>query len=79
MFPFRFKAVGPVMYTKTCLYAMTYDRHFVVDDLRLKGMPQIILCMGAGHAYKYCQNYSVYENYNNAISKLSCIVQNEQI
>jgi sarcosine oxidase len=47
------QSVGPLMYTKTCLYTMTLDRNFIVDDLSSKGMPQIIVCCGAGHVYKY--------------------------
>ncbi|XP_077982827.1 monomeric sarcosine oxidase-like [Glandiceps talaboti] len=47
------KAVGPILYTKTCLYAMTPDRHFVIDSLVEKGFPQVIICNGAGHAYKW--------------------------
>ena len=34
---------------------MTPDRNFVVDTLASKGMPQIVVCCGAGHAYKYVQ------------------------
>ena len=48
-----FQALGPISYTKTCLYAMTYDRDFVIDSLACKGLPQIIVCCGAGHAFKY--------------------------
>ncbi|XP_070575603.1 monomeric sarcosine oxidase-like [Ptychodera flava] len=47
------KAVGPLLYTKTCLYAMPPDRHFVVDTLEKKGFPQVIFCNGAGHAFKF--------------------------
>ena len=32
---------------------MTRDRNFLVDSLKSRGMPQIIVCCGAGHAYKY--------------------------
>ena len=31
---------------------MTRDRNFVVDTLASRGMPQIVVCCGAGHAYK---------------------------
>ena len=43
--------LGPKMYTKTCLYAMPRDRNFVIDTL--PEAPQIIVCSGAGHAYKF--------------------------
>ena len=46
------QALGPISYTKTCLYTMTYDRDFLIDSLASKGLPQIIVCCGAGHAYK---------------------------
>jgi sarcosine oxidase len=42
---------GPKLYTKTCLYTMPKDRNFVID--RLPDHPQIIVCNGAGHAYKF--------------------------
>jgi len=45
------KFVGPKLYTKTCLYAMPPDRDFLLDCL--PGRPQIITCVGAGHAYKF--------------------------
>jgi sarcosine oxidase len=43
--------LGPKLYTKTCLYAMPKDRDFVIDTLPEN--PQIIVCSGAGHAYKF--------------------------
>jgi monomeric sarcosine oxidase len=43
--------LGPKLYTKTCLYAMPKDRNFVID--RVPEHPQIIVCNGAGHAYKF--------------------------
>jgi sarcosine oxidase len=43
--------LGPKLYTKTCLYAMPRDRNFVIDTL--PETPQIIVCQGAGHAYKF--------------------------
>lgn len=43
--------VGPILYTKTCLYAMPRDRRFVLDAL--PGYPRIFTCVGAGHAYKF--------------------------
>ena len=43
--------LGPKLYTKTCLYAMPRDRNFVIDTV--PEHPQIIICSGAGHAYKF--------------------------
>jgi sarcosine oxidase len=43
--------LGPKLYTKTCLYTMPPDRDFIVDHLA--DHPQIWLCVGAGHAYKF--------------------------
>lgn len=44
-------AIGPPIYTKTCLYTLTPDRDFVVD--RLPDHPGIIVGLGAGHGFKY--------------------------
>lgn len=43
--------LGPKLYTKTCLYDMPRDRNFVIDSL--PEYPQILVCVGAGHAYKF--------------------------
>ena len=43
--------LGPKLYTKTCLYDMPRDRNFVIDAL--PEHPQVIVCNGAGHAYKF--------------------------
>ncbi len=43
--------LGPELYTKTCLYDMPPDRNFIVDSL--PEHPQIIVAVGAGHAYKF--------------------------
>jgi sarcosine oxidase len=43
--------LGPKLYTKTCLYDMPRDRNFVIDSL--PEYPQIMVCVGAGHAYKF--------------------------
>lgn len=43
--------LGPKLYTKTCLYTMPKDRDFVIDAH--PEHPQIIICCGAGHAYKF--------------------------
>eukprot|EP00057_Strongylocentrotus_purpuratus_P019943 XP_011674417.1 PREDICTED: peroxisomal sarcosine oxidase [Strongylocentrotus purpuratus] len=47
------RAVGPILYTKTCLYTMTPDRNFVIDTCKKTGHPDVIFCCGAGHAYKF--------------------------
>ena len=44
-------ALGPVLYTKTCLYTLTPDRDFVID--RLPGHSNIWVAIGAGHAFKF--------------------------
>lgn len=44
-------ALGPVLYTKTCLYTLTPDRDFVVDTL--PDHPHVALGIGAGHAFKF--------------------------
>jgi sarcosine oxidase len=43
--------LGPVLYTKPCLYTMPPDRGFVLDTL--PGLPQISLAIGAGHSFKF--------------------------
>jgi len=43
--------LGPVLYTKPCLYTMPPDRGFVID--RLPQHPHISLAIGAGHAFKF--------------------------
>lgn len=45
------RALGPVLYTKTCLYTLTPDRDFVID--RVPGHEQIQIAIGAGHAFKF--------------------------
>lgn len=44
-------ALGPVIYTKTCLYTMPPDRHFIID--RLPEIPEVAVCIGAGHMFKF--------------------------
>ena len=44
-------AVGPPIYTKTCLYTLTPDRDFVVD--RLPEAPGIVVALGAAHGFKF--------------------------
>lgn len=45
------KAVGPIHYTKTCLYTMPPDRNFIIDCL--PGHPNVSLSIGAGHMFKF--------------------------
>lgn len=45
------RALGPVLYTRTCLYTLTPDRDFVIDTL--PEHPAIALAIGAGHAFKF--------------------------
>jgi sarcosine oxidase len=44
-------AVGPELFSKTCVYDMPPDRDFVID--RLPGAPEITIAIGAGHAAKF--------------------------
>lgn len=44
-------ALGPVIYTKTCLYTLTPDRDFVVDSIATA--PGAAVAIGAGHAFKF--------------------------
>ncbi len=44
-------ALGPRLYSRTCLYDMPPDRNFVVD--RRPGEERVLLCVGAGHAAKF--------------------------
>jgi sarcosine oxidase len=45
------KALGPIIYTKTCLYTLTPDRDFVID--RLPAYPEIAVGVGGGHGFKF--------------------------
>ena len=45
------RAVGPELYSKTCVYDLTPDRDFVVD--LVPGHPQIAVAIGCGHAGKF--------------------------
>ncbi|XP_071511159.1 monomeric sarcosine oxidase-like [Diadema antillarum] len=47
------RGLGPILFTKTCLYTLTPDRNFVIDNCRKTGYPDVIFCCGAGHAYKF--------------------------
>lgn len=44
-------ALGPELYTKTCLYTLTPDRDFVLGPL--PQAPQVFVAVGAGHAFKF--------------------------
>jgi sarcosine oxidase len=44
-------ALGPRLYTRTCLYDMPPDRNFIVDHL--PGDERVLVCVGAGHAAKF--------------------------
>lgn len=44
-------ALGPPLYTKTCLYTMTPDRDFVLD--RLPDHPAVLVALGAAHGFKF--------------------------
>ncbi len=45
------RALGPPIYTKTCLYTLTPDRDFVVD--RLPEAPGVVVALGAAHGFKF--------------------------
>jgi sarcosine oxidase len=44
-------ALGPVERLKTCLYALTPDRDFILDTL--PAHPNIAIAVGGGHAFKF--------------------------
>jgi sarcosine oxidase len=44
-------ALGPLLFTKTCLYTLTPDRDFVID--RIPGHDNVAVAIGAGHAFKF--------------------------
>jgi monomeric sarcosine oxidase len=44
-------ALGPIIYTKTCLYTLTPDRDFVIDSV--PGHDNVVVAIGAGHAFKF--------------------------
>jgi sarcosine oxidase len=44
-------ALGPEIYTKSCLYTMPPDRDFVLD--RLPDVPNVFVVLGAAHGFKY--------------------------
>jgi sarcosine oxidase len=44
-------ALGPAIYTKSCLYTMPPDRDFVLD--RVPGHPGLHVLLGAAHGFKF--------------------------
>lgn len=42
---------GPTLYTRTCLYTVPPDQHFVLDTV--PEHPQVAVAVGAGHAFKF--------------------------
>jgi sarcosine oxidase len=44
-------ALGPIIYTKTCLYTLTPDRDFVIDQV--PGHPHVLIAIGGGHGFKF--------------------------
>ena len=44
-------ALGPIIYTKSCLYTLTPDRDFVIDAVA--GYPTALVAIGGGHGYKF--------------------------
>ena len=44
-------ALGPEIYTRTCLYTLTPDRDFVIDAV--PGADGVCIAIGAGHAFKF--------------------------
>jgi sarcosine oxidase len=43
--------LGPIIYTKTCLYTLTPDRDFVIDAL--PSQPNVLTALGAAHGFKF--------------------------
>jgi sarcosine oxidase len=44
-------ALGPIIYTKTCLYTLTPDRDFVLDAV--PEHPNVYVAIGGGHGFKF--------------------------
>jgi sarcosine oxidase len=44
-------ALGPDLYTRTCLYTLTPDRDFVLGPV--PEAPNVLVALGAAHAFKY--------------------------
>jgi sarcosine oxidase len=45
------RALGPIIYTKSCLYTLTPDRDFVIDTL--PEHPNVAVAIGGGHGFKF--------------------------
>jgi monomeric sarcosine oxidase len=45
------RLLGPIIYTKTCLYTLTPDRDFVLDTL--PEHPNVAVGIGGGHGFKF--------------------------
>ena len=43
--------LGPILYTKTCLYTLTPDRDFVIDAV--PGHENCLVAVGAAHGFKF--------------------------
>jgi len=43
--------LGPIIYTKTCLYTLTPDRDFVLDTV--PDHPNVSIAIGGGHGFKF--------------------------
>jgi sarcosine oxidase len=44
-------ALGPIIYTKSCLYTLTPDRDFVLDSI--PEHPNALVAIGGGHGFKF--------------------------
>ena len=44
-------ALGPIIYTKSCLYTLTPDRDFVIDFV--PHHPNALVAIGGGHGFKF--------------------------
>jgi sarcosine oxidase len=44
-------ALGPIIYTKSCLYTLMPDRDFVLDQV--PGHPEVHVALGGGHGFKF--------------------------
>jgi sarcosine oxidase len=44
-------SLGPIIYTKPCIYTMPPDRNFILDTLPTH--PHISIAVGAGHGFKF--------------------------
>jgi sarcosine oxidase len=44
-------ALGPIIYTRTCLYTLTPDRDFVLDAV--PDHPNALVAIGGGHGFKF--------------------------